>query len=254
MIDFPVTARTLSYAQVQALSFHLAFHSQEPLFEQLVTGRVHLWLNYLYSQLSLGNSHPIAASAVDEYVRAYRRPHALRHVSRYYQTWPQDEINNRASLANPLTIPVHLVAQAPLFDSFLAAMRDAAPEATGPPFHTGHWMMHEAPRQVLSKMSAMALAARAGASRITFLSMCGHRLGRLRAVAAAASVDLCVMSVATSCRDHFHGMSLSPRARATTALVETSSRTLSAMAGTIGMRCAALAKPTAKAASVACAS
>ena len=53
--------------------------------------------------------------------------------------------------------------------------------------------------------------------------------------------------------DHFHGMSPSPRACATTAFAETSSNMLSAIVGTIGMRCAALAKPSARAASVACA-
>jgi hypothetical protein len=62
-----------------------------------------------------------------------------------------------------------------------------------------------------------------------------------------------VRSVTISLADHFHGMLPSPTARATTAFAETSSNMLIAIVGTIGIRCAALAKPSAMAASVACA-
>jgi pimeloyl-ACP methyl ester carboxylesterase len=154
LMDFPITGGTLSYAQVQSLSFHLAFHSQEPLFEQLVTGRERLWLEYLYRHLSPGNPQPIPPAAVDEFVRAYRRPGALHNGSRYYQAWPQDELYNQAQMRNPLTIPVHVIAQAPFYDNFLQSIRSAAPHATGIPFQTGHWLVHEAPQLVLAEMKS----------------------------------------------------------------------------------------------------
>jgi hypothetical protein len=53
-------------------------------------------------------------------------------------------------MAQPLTLPVHVLAQAPLLDTFLTAVRDGAPQATGAALDTGHWMLHEAPEAVLS--------------------------------------------------------------------------------------------------------
>jgi pimeloyl-ACP methyl ester carboxylesterase len=153
MMDFPITGTALTWKALQPLSFHLGFHSQEPLFEQLVTGRERLWLNYLYPHLSPGNPQPIASTVVDDYVRAYSRPGALRHASRYYQSWPQDEADIRAQLTDPLTIAVHLMAQEALFDSFFLALREAAPHATGVAMPTGHWMVHEAPRRVLAEIT-----------------------------------------------------------------------------------------------------
>ncbi|WP_374022257.1 alpha/beta fold hydrolase [Mycobacterium sp. HNNTM2301] len=154
LMDFPITGGTLLFAQVQALSFHLGFHSQEPLFEQLVIGRERLWLEYIFRHLSPGNNQPIPPAAVDEFVRAYQRPGALHHGSRYYQAWPQDERDNQAAMRTPLTIPVRVLAQAPYLDDFLTSIRSAAPQATGVAFHTGHWFLHEAPEQVLEEMSA----------------------------------------------------------------------------------------------------
>lgn len=154
LMDFPITGGTLSYADVQTLSFHLGFHSQEPLFEQLVTGRERLWLEYIYRHLSPGKSQPIPPAAVNEFVRAYQRPGALHNGSRYYQTWPQDELDNQLQMRDPLTIPVHVLAQEPFFARFLQSIRSAAPHATGTPLQTGHWLVHEAPELVLAEMKS----------------------------------------------------------------------------------------------------
>ncbi|MCP2265507.1 alpha/beta fold hydrolase [Promicromonospora thailandica] len=150
MMDFPVVGGSLRYDEVRTLSYHFAFHEQEPLFEQLVAGRERLYLDYFYRVLTPGGSLPMTPEGVDEYVRAYSRPGVLHNGSRYYQAWPQDEIDNRLAMAQPLTLPVHVLAEAPLLETFLRAVRDAAPEATGAALDTGHWMVHEAPDVVLA--------------------------------------------------------------------------------------------------------
>ena len=150
MMDFPIVGGSLQYNQVRTLSYHFALHEQEPLFERLVAGRERLYLDYFYRVLTPGGGLPMTPGVVDEYVRAYSRPAALHNGSRYYQAWPQDEVDNRLAMAQPLTLPVHVLAQAPLLDAFLQGVRDAAPEATGAALDTGHWMLHEAPAAVLA--------------------------------------------------------------------------------------------------------
>ncbi|MBB4686336.1 alpha/beta fold hydrolase [Amycolatopsis jiangsuensis] len=152
LMDFPVAGGSLSYAEIKPLSFHFAFHSQEPLFEQLVAGRERTYLEYFYRANSPATSEPVPAHAVDEFVRAYSRRGVLHHGSRYYQAWPEDEVDNRERMGVPLTIPVHLLAQAPLFDTFLEALRGAAPAAGGTPMRCGHWMQHEAGEQVVAEI------------------------------------------------------------------------------------------------------
>jgi len=150
IMDFPIVGGALTYDQVRPLSYHFAFHAQEPIFEQLVTGRERTYLKYFYAVMSPEAPDVMTRDVVDEYVRAYSRPGALRNGSRYYQAWEQDEIDNRQAMEQPLTIPVLMVAQRPLLDPFLSAIRSAAPDATGWALDTGHWMLHEAPDEVLA--------------------------------------------------------------------------------------------------------
>lgn len=150
VMDFPIVGGALTYEQVRPLSYHFAFHAQEPIFEQLVEGRERTYLEYFYAAMSPNAPRVIESDVVDEYERAYSRPGALRNGSRYYQAWEQDEIDNRQAMEQPLTIPVLMVAQRELLDPFLAAIRSAAPDATGRALDTGHWMLHEAPDAVLS--------------------------------------------------------------------------------------------------------
>ncbi|WP_197523202.1 alpha/beta fold hydrolase [Actinokineospora pegani] len=154
MLDFPVTGGSLTYEQLRALSYHFSFHEQEPLFEQLVAGRERLYLEYFYRAMSPGVDEPMPPHVVEEYVRVYSRPGAFHNGSRYYQAWPQDELDNRAAMADPITMPVHFLGQAPLFEAFLTAIRGAAPQATGAPLETGHWMLHEAPERVLREIKS----------------------------------------------------------------------------------------------------
>ncbi|MFF2861420.1 alpha/beta fold hydrolase [Streptomyces rubiginosohelvolus] len=154
MMDFPVTGGELTYEQVKPLSYHFSFHSQEPLFEQLVAGRERLYLEYFYSANSPGVEEPVPSHAVDEYTRAYSRPGVMHNGSRLYQAWTQDEEDNQRFMADPLTFPVHFIAQDRLFEGLFAGIRSAAPHATGAAVDSGHWMVHEAPDRVLHEIKA----------------------------------------------------------------------------------------------------
>ncbi|MCZ9346900.1 alpha/beta hydrolase [Streptomyces sp. TRM76130] len=149
IMDFGLVGGSLTFEQLKPLSFHFSFFQQEPLFEQLVAGRERLFLSYFYQLLGA----PAPQKNLDEYARVYGRPGVLHNGSRYYRAWPQDEADNRRLMLKPLDVPVHIIAQAQLFDTFLAALRDAAPHATGSPVEgVGHWLLHEAPGRVLTEI------------------------------------------------------------------------------------------------------
>jgi pimeloyl-ACP methyl ester carboxylesterase len=154
-IDFPLTGKTLTYtANVMPVSFHFSFNLQEPLAEQLVTGRVETFLTYFYPLVS-HVPNPIPANDVAEYVRVYSRPQVLHNGFELYRTWPKDDANNATLMQTPLTIPVRLLAQSGFADIELAAIRDAAPTATGTDAPgAGHWLLEERPALVLSEINS----------------------------------------------------------------------------------------------------
>ncbi|MFE9347410.1 alpha/beta fold hydrolase [Streptomyces olivaceus] len=149
IMDFGLVGGSLTFDQLKPLSFHFSFFQQEPLFEQLVAGQERLFLSYFYQLLGA----PAPEKSLDEYARVYGRPGVLHNGSRYYQAWPQDEADNRRLMRKPLDMPVHIIAQAQLFDTFHTALKDAAPQATGSPVEgVGHWLLHEAPGRVLGEI------------------------------------------------------------------------------------------------------
>lgn len=154
-MDFPLTGKTLTYtANVEPVSFHFSFNLQEPLAEQLVTGRVQTFLTYFYPTVS-HVPNPIPAKDIAEYVRVYSRPQVLHNGFGLYRTWPKDDTNNAILMQNPLTIPVRLLAQSGFAEIELAAIRDAAPAATGTDVPgAGHWLLEERPELVLSEINS----------------------------------------------------------------------------------------------------
>ena len=152
LMDFPVVGRSLSFAALSTFSFHFAFFQQDPLAEQLLRGRERPFLEYFTTALSPADQ-PIPAAALDEYTRVYSRPGVLEHGMRWYRAWPRDEQDNAEAMAEPLTIPVRILTQEALLDTFLTALRDAAPHATGRGLAgTGHWIPEERPAEVVTEI------------------------------------------------------------------------------------------------------
>ncbi|MDH6523057.1 pimeloyl-ACP methyl ester carboxylesterase [Streptomyces sp. SAI-135] len=154
-LDFGLTGKSLKYAtDIAPLSFHFPFHQQEPLAEQLVTGRVGTYLKAFYPSQS-HVPQPVPAADVAEYVRVYSRPQVLHNGFELYRAWPQDEKDNAEMMETPLTIPVRVVSADGLGALELRAFQDAAPAATGTQLAgAGHWLTDERPEQVVSEINA----------------------------------------------------------------------------------------------------
>lgn len=161
LMDFPLVGKNLGFAAVQPLSWHFSFNVQNPLAENLVTGRVETFLDYFlrHSEVSeqarAGSAHelPVAPSALAEYVRVYSRPQVLHAGFELYRTWSADEAENKRLQQTPLTIPVRMLTQDGLSDVMVPAVRDAAPAVSGGEIDgAGHWLVDQQPDRVVAEI------------------------------------------------------------------------------------------------------
>jgi pimeloyl-ACP methyl ester carboxylesterase len=154
LMDFPLVGKTLTFAQIEPFSFHFSFNLQYPLAEQLVTGRVSVFLHYFYPTQS-HVAEPLPESEIAEYVRVYSRPQVLHAGFGLYRTWTTDENDNKKLEEQPLTIPVRLLTQSNLTGFLLPPLQGAAPNATGTDIPgAGHWLLEERPQPVLAQIKA----------------------------------------------------------------------------------------------------
>ena len=89
--------------------WHHAFHLTPDLPEALVTGRERTYLGWFYREFSW-RPDAIDASAVDEYLRTYTQPGALRAGFAYYRNLPRDAADNAALLATGFRLPMPVLA------------------------------------------------------------------------------------------------------------------------------------------------
>jgi pimeloyl-ACP methyl ester carboxylesterase len=157
MMDFPLVGRDLKYADISGLSFHFEFNRQDPLAEQLVTGRERQFLSYFYPTFSHSPNVIPARTAVDEYARVYSRPQVLHGGFELYRNWVQNESDNTQLEQKPLTIPVRLITEQGFLEFLLGPARVAAPGVTGAEVTgSGHWLPEEAPQRIISEINAFA--------------------------------------------------------------------------------------------------
>ena len=89
--------------------WHHAFHLTPDLPEALVTGRERAYLGWFYREFSWQRG-AIDAAAVDEYLRTYTEPGALRAGFAYYRNRPRDAAHNAALLATGFRLPMPVLA------------------------------------------------------------------------------------------------------------------------------------------------
>jgi pimeloyl-ACP methyl ester carboxylesterase len=87
--------------------WHHGLHREpDELMERLTAGRERLYLGYLIRMLS-HQAHAIGEADLDEYVRCYSQPGAMRAGFKYYRAIPKDVAANEANRARGrLTLPV----------------------------------------------------------------------------------------------------------------------------------------------------
>jgi len=85
--------------------WHHQFHITPDLPEALITGREHLYLQWFYQTFAY-KPGAIDDAALDEFVRTYSQPGALRAGFNYYRTMAEDAKVNAAQLATGFRLPM----------------------------------------------------------------------------------------------------------------------------------------------------
>ncbi|UAJ10996.1 alpha/beta fold hydrolase [Glacieibacterium megasporae] len=152
----------------QSQLWHFAFHTQLDMPEFLVAGRERQYISWFFG----GEAYdPSAATRndIDEYVRTYTQPGALRAGFDYYRSFTQDAVVNRAWAANGgrLDMPVLWLGGFSAMNLPSAAqvepagtgtllgrqLADVASDLSGRAISgCGHWMSTECPEVVSEEL------------------------------------------------------------------------------------------------------
>ena len=89
--------------------WHHAFHRTPELPEALVGGRERTYLGWFYRAYA-ARPDAIDADAVEEYLRTYTDPEALRAGFAFYRNLPRDAADNEALLATGFRLPMPVLA------------------------------------------------------------------------------------------------------------------------------------------------
>ena len=135
--------------------WHHAFHMTPDLPEALVQGREREYLTWFYRSFSW-RKDAFDAADIDEYLRTYRDPEALRAGFAFYRNIPQDTADNRALFASGrrLQMPVLAVGGGRAEARGRASepeqsLRDIATDVKGAVIpDCGHFVPEEAPAEL----------------------------------------------------------------------------------------------------------
>ncbi len=89
--------------------WHHAFHMTPDLPELLVAGRERAYLSWFYREFSW-QPNGIGPADIDEYVRCYTQPGALRAGFAYYRNIPRNKDDNRALAASGFRLKLPVLA------------------------------------------------------------------------------------------------------------------------------------------------
>ncbi|WP_137808405.1 alpha/beta fold hydrolase [Pseudomonas sp. G(2018)] len=119
--------------------------------ERLVAGRERIYLDRFWDEFA-GDPAKIDEEIRQHYARLYARPGYMHAAFAQFRSIRQDEVDNKASMATRLTMPVLAVGGEKSFGSNEAiVMRNAANKVTEVVIPgAGHWLMEEAPKQTIA--------------------------------------------------------------------------------------------------------
>jgi len=89
--------------------WHHAFHMTPELPEALVLGREREYLGWFYREFCWQRD-AITRADIEEYLRCYSRPGAMRAGFEYYRALPQDKTDNRSLLDSGFRLPMPVLA------------------------------------------------------------------------------------------------------------------------------------------------
>jgi pimeloyl-ACP methyl ester carboxylesterase len=132
--------------------WHIQFHNVRDLPEALVTGRERIYLSWFYR--TVYNPGAIGEADIDEYVRCYSAPGALRAGFEYYRAIFDDAEHNKDGASNKLKMPVLALGGERGFGALTKrAMQQLAENVRGGVIEKcGHWIPEERPEYLSEQL------------------------------------------------------------------------------------------------------
>ncbi|MGY2185492.1 Soluble epoxide hydrolase [compost metagenome] len=122
-----------------------------PDMERLVAGRERIYLDRFWNEFA-GNPAKVDEEIRQHYAKLYARPGNMRAAFAQFRSIRQDAVDNEASMAKKLNMPVLAIGGEKSFGANEAiVMRNAADKVTEVVIPgAGHWLMEEAPTQTIA--------------------------------------------------------------------------------------------------------
>lgn len=131
--------------------WHFSFHKVRDLPEALVTGRERMYITNFYTDSNyVYNPASFTKADIDEFVRTYAAPGAMRAGFEYYRAFDKDVAQNQKYAQTKLKMPVLAISGANSLGDFLHhQLKEVAEDIEGKVVENcGHWLSTEQPQKL----------------------------------------------------------------------------------------------------------
>jgi pimeloyl-ACP methyl ester carboxylesterase len=132
--------------------WHFHFYGKTPL--ALVHGRERIYFEHFWNDFAANPKHSVPERDRRFYAKAYGRPGGMRAGFEYFRAFEKDAEDFARFVQTPLTMPMLVLTGEKASGEFLIQQgRLAAKNVEGVVVRgSGHWLMEEAPEQVIPKL------------------------------------------------------------------------------------------------------
>jgi pimeloyl-ACP methyl ester carboxylesterase len=134
--------------------WHFHFHGEVPL--QLVQGRERIYFEHFWNDFAADKHRSVPQADRQLYAAAYAQPGGMRAGFEYFKAFERDAADFQQFAKNKLTMPVLVLSGEKSGGNFLVEQtRLVASDVSGHVVKgAGHWLMEEAPQEVIPALSA----------------------------------------------------------------------------------------------------
>jgi pimeloyl-ACP methyl ester carboxylesterase len=132
--------------------WHFHFYGKTPL--ALVHGRERIYFEHFWNDFAANPDHSVSERDRRIYAKAYARPGGMRAGFEYFRAFEQDAEDFAHFAQTPLLMPMLvLTGEKASGEGLIQQGRLVAKNVEGVVVHnSGHWLMEEAPEQVIPKL------------------------------------------------------------------------------------------------------
>jgi pimeloyl-ACP methyl ester carboxylesterase len=132
--------------------WHFHFYGKTPL--ALVHGRERIYFEHFWNDFAANPDHSVSERDRRIYAKAYARPGGMRAGFEYFRAFEQDAEDFAHFAQTPLLMPMLvLTGEKASGEGLIQQGRLVAKNVEGAVVHnSGHWLMEEAPEQVIPKL------------------------------------------------------------------------------------------------------